>query len=87
MNDKSKEVLTWGVVVEALPGPRFRVLVDEGQVSTETPGVRQTDEGLEIIAYLSGKMRVRRIRVIIGDRVGMQFDRTLGGQARIVIRG
>lgn len=86
MNTDRKD-LTWGIVTEALPNTRFRILLDADQVSDEVSGVKRTEEGQEMIAYLSGKMRVKRIRVIVGDRVGMEFDAALGGQGRIVIRG
>lgn len=86
INTNNREDLTWGLVIEALPNTRFRILLDPDQISDEVTGVRRTDDGQEMIAYLSGKMRVKRIRVIVGDRVGMEFDANLGGQARIVIR-
>ena len=41
-----------GVVTEMLPESRFRVLLDNG---------------VEILAYGSGKMRMHRIRVLMGD--------------------
>ena len=61
----------YGVVEEALPNTLFRVVI-EGQ-----------DE--PILAYLSGRMRKFRIRVLVGDRVGMVLD-PYGGKARIVKR-
>mgnify|MGYP002620818850 CR=1 FL=1 len=61
-----------GVVEEALPNTLFKVKVD-GQ-----------DE--EILAYLSGKMRLHRIKVLVGDKVAIQLD-PYGGKARIVRRG
>ncbi|MDE2172957.1 MAG: translation initiation factor IF-1 [Patescibacteria group bacterium] len=38
-----------------------------------------------ILAYLAGKMRMNRIRVLIGDRVELEVD-PYGGRARIVRR-
>jgi len=61
-----------GVVEEALPNTLFRVKVEGG------------DE--EILAYLSGKMRLHRIKVLVGDTVAVQLD-PYGGKARIVRRG
>lgn len=58
-----------GVVVEALPNTLFRVQIE--------------DE--EIMAYLAGKMRLYRIRVLVGDKVELQLD-PYGGKARIVKR-
>jgi translation initiation factor IF-1 len=63
-----KEELVYGVVEEALPNAMFRVIRED------------TNETL--IAYLAGKMRRFRIRVLVGDRVGMVID-PYGGKARI----
>ena len=46
-----------GVVVEALPNTFFRVRLEDDS---------------EVIAYLSGKMRMYRIRILIGDRVDIE---------------
>jgi len=63
-----KEDLIYGTVEEALPNALFRVIRDD------------TNESL--IAYLAGKMRRFRIRVLVGDKVGMVID-PYGGKARI----
>lgn len=60
-----------GVVTEALPNTQFKVELDNGE---------------EILAYLSGKMRRHYIRVLLGDRVRVElspYDLTKG---RIVYR-
>ena len=49
-----------GTVTEALPNTLFRVELDE---SNEV-----------ILAYLAGKMRMNRIRVLVGDRVELEKD-------------
>ena len=69
---KSKIPTAFGTVTEALPNTLFKVSL-EG----ETPS--------EILAYLSGKMRMNRIRVLIGDRVQLEMD-IYGGKSRIVKR-
>lgn len=69
-NTKNAQVAT-GSVVEALPNTMFKVELD--------------GEGGEILAYLSGKMRLNRIRVLIGDKVEMEID-PYGGKARIIRR-
>lgn len=66
-----KDDLVYGIVEEALPNALFRVTV-EGE---EEP----------ILAYLAGKMRRFRIRVLVGDKVGMVTD-PYGGKARITKR-
>lgn len=60
-----------GIVTEALPDTLFRVRVD----GTETI----------VLAYLAGKMRMNRIRVLVGDRVELMQD-PYGGRARIIKR-
>ncbi len=63
-----KDDLVYGVVEEALPNALFRVIRDDNEES--------------LIAYLAGKMRRFRIRVLVGDKVGMVID-PYGGKARI----
>ena len=67
-----KDVLTLqGEVIEALPNTMFRV---------------QLENGLTILAHLSGKMRVNYIKVLQGDWVTVEltpYDLTKG---RIVTR-
>ncbi len=60
-----------GIVDEALPNTLFRVKLENGEV---------------ILAYLAGKMRLHRIKVLVGDRVQVQLD-PYGGRARITRRG
>lgn len=59
-----------GIVDEALPNTLFRVKLGSGEV---------------VLAYLAGKMRLHRIKVLVGDRVQVQLD-SYGGRARIVRR-
>lgn len=59
-----------GVVDEALPNTLFRVKLETGET---------------ILAYLAGKMRLHRIKVLVGDRVTLQLD-PYGGRARITRR-
>lgn len=60
-----------GIVVEALPDTLFRVELEE---SKEV-----------VLAYLAGKMRMHRIRVLVGDKVELLQD-PYGGRARITRR-
>ncbi|HVN55622.1 MAG TPA: translation initiation factor IF-1 [Anaerolineaceae bacterium] len=60
-----------GTIVEALPGTQFRVRLDNGH---------------EVLAYLSGRMRKYYIRILLGDKVRVEmspYDLTRG---RIVFR-
>jgi translation initiation factor IF-1 len=59
-----------GVVEEALPNTMFRVSLPTGEV---------------ILAYLAGKMRLHRIKVLVGDKVSLKLD-PYGGKARITRR-
>lgn len=55
-----------GVVVETLPSTTFRVELDNGH---------------EVLAHISGKMRVHYIRLLPGDRVLVEvspYDLTKG---------
>lgn len=55
-----------GTIIEALPGTQFRVELDNGH---------------EVLAYLSGKMRKYYIRILLGDRVKLElspYDLTRG---------
>lgn len=72
MIDQNKEkILTArGVVTECLPSTLFRVKIENEK---------------EILAYLSGKMRMHRIKVLIGDPVEVVLD-SYGGKGRIIKR-
>ena len=60
-----------GEVVEALPNLQFRVVLDNGH---------------EVLAYLRGKMRRFRIRVLPGDRVRVEVSPYDLTRARLVYR-
>ena len=76
---KNDKILTArGVVTESLPSTLFRVNIEdksEGNI----------DGKKEILAYLSGKMRMHRIKVLIGDSVEVVLD-PYGGKGRIIKR-
>jgi translation initiation factor IF-1 len=80
---KSEKIVTArGIVTEALPSTLFRVkLEDKKNIKGEDAGEGQE----EILAYLSGKMRMHRIKVLIGDSVEVVLD-SYGGKGRIVKR-
>ena len=68
-NDIQTEVI--GSVTETLPNTLFRVTVE----GTEN----------QVLAYLSGRMRKHRIKVLVGDKVSLVVD-AQGERARIVRR-
>lgn len=59
-----------GTVDEALPNTLFRVTLENNE---------------QILAYLAGKMRMYRIKVLVGDKVKVKLD-PYGGRGRIVKR-
>ena len=72
---KNDKILTTrGVITESLPSTLFRVKIED-----------KTDGEKEILAYLSGKMRMHRIKVLIGDSVEVVLD-PYGGKGRIIKR-
>ncbi len=70
-HEKEKGIVMEGEVVEALPNGMFRVKLESGH---------------EVLAHISGKMRINFIRILPGDRVRVElspYDLTRG---RIVYR-
>jgi len=63
----NKNEISKGFVTEALPNALFRVRLSDGR---------------EILAYLAGKMRLHRIKVLVGDNVDLVVD-PYGGKGRI----
>ena len=78
-----------GIVEEVLPNSLFRVRLSAPEnPSPDVSGDEKTvekGEGELLLAYLAGKMRLHRIRVLVGDQVDMVLD-PYGGRARIVRR-
>lgn len=68
--EETKTEDTTGTVEEVLPNSLFRVRMPSGEL---------------LLAYLAGKMRLHRIRVLVGDRVELVLD-PYGGRARVVRR-
>jgi len=66
MPDKEEKIEVEGEVVEALPSTMFKVKIDDGQ---------------DVLATISGKMRKHYIRILPGDRVKVElspYDLTRG---------
>ena len=65
MSVKNEENRIDGVASEALPNATFRVKLVDGR---------------EVLAHLSGKMRLNFIRILQGDRVSVELspDGTMG---------
>lgn len=63
---KEDAIVLEGTVTEQLPSAMFRVELENGH---------------QILAYLSGKMRLNRIRILPGDKVQVEltpYDLTRG---------
>ena len=63
---KEKGIEVEGVIVETLPNAMFRV---------------ELDNGMKVLAHISGKMRMHYIRILPGDRVSVElspYDLTRG---------
>lgn len=70
-NDEEKAVEVEGEVSSVLAGTMFRVKLASGH---------------EVLAHISGKMRKRFIRLVVGDRVKMEMSPYDLTKARIVFR-
>ena len=60
-----------GEIIEALPGTQFRVRLENGH---------------EVLAYLSGRMRRYYIRILLGDRVKVEMSPYDLSKGRITYR-
>jgi len=72
MSPKEEPITVEAIVTEALPNARFRARLESGH---------------QILAHVSGKMRMHYIRILPGDKITVEmspYDLTKG---RIVCRG
>ena len=69
---KEESIRIQGTVLEALPSTRFRV---------------KLENGFEIRAHVSGKMRMHWIRILPGDKVVIELSPYDLSKGRIVYRG
>jgi len=71
MAKDSNTIKCSGNVTKILPNLNFRVELDSGK---------------EILAYISGKMRCFRIKVLVGDEVTVELPSKDAEKGRIVYR-
>jgi translation initiation factor IF-1 len=71
MAQKEEKIEVEGEVVEALPSTMFRVQIDEGH---------------QVLAKISGKMRKHYIRILPGDRVKVELSPYDLSRGRITFR-
>ena len=67
-----KELLKTGTVLEAFPSATFKVRLEDGE---------------EILAHISGKLRMFRIKILPGDRVTVEVSPYDSKRGRITYRG
>ena len=65
------EIKVEGKVIEALPSLTFKVKLEGGR---------------EVLAYLAGKMKIHRIRILPGDKVVLEMSPYDKNRGRIVYR-
>jgi len=70
MGEKVNISSVTGTVLEALPNAMFRAALSDGTV---------------VLTYLSGKMRLHHIKVLVGDSVLITMD-AYGERGRIIKR-
>ncbi len=58
MAKEEDKIQVEGTIVEALPGTQFRVRLENGH---------------DVLAYLSGRMRKYYIRILLGDKVRVEL--------------
>jgi translation initiation factor IF-1 len=71
MTKEEDKIQVEGLVIEALPGTQFKVRLDNGH---------------DVLAYLSGKMRKYYIRILLGDRVKVEMSPYDLSRGRITYR-
>lgn len=71
MAKKEDKIEVEGTVIEALPNTQFMVELENGH---------------QILAYLSGKMRKYYIRIALGDRVKVEMSMYDPSRGRIIYR-
>ncbi len=72
-----------GVVVENLPNTMFRIQFEGEDIPLDANG--EPNMAQLPIAYLAGKMKLYRIRILVGDKVEVLLD-PYGGKGRIIKR-
>jgi len=69
---KEEPITVEAIVTEALPNARFRAKLESGD---------------QILAHVSGKMRMHYIRILPGDKITVEMSPYDLSKGRIVYRG
>jgi|TARA_B110000211_G_C13857254_1_gene454870 translation initiation factor IF-1 len=72
MMAKEEPITVEAIVTEALPNARFKAKLESGH---------------EILAHVSGKMRMHYIRILPGDKITVEMSPYDFSKGRIVCRG
>jgi translation initiation factor IF-1 len=68
---KKEAIRKSGVVIEGLPNANFKVRLEDGS---------------EVLAHISGKMRINFIKILPGDRVTLELSPYDSTRGRITFR-
>lgn len=68
---KQASIKVDGIILEALPNATFRVELENGH---------------EVLAHISGKMRLHYIRILPGDKVSLEMSPYDLSKGRIIYR-
>lgn len=68
---KKQGVRKEGIIIEGLPNANFKVKLDDGS---------------EILAHVSGKMRINFIKILPGDKVTVELSPYDNKRGRIIYR-
>jgi len=71
VSGKDQVIKKIGRVTEALPSATFRVKMEDDS---------------EVLAHLSGRMRINHIRVLVGDKVVLEMSPSDNKKGRITLR-
>jgi translation initiation factor IF-1 len=74
ITDPRKTIKIKGTVLETLPGTKFKV------------GINIAGKEHVIFAYISGKMRMHYIKLMVGDQVDMEISPYDLNKGRIIYR-
>ena len=68
---KKQGIRKEGIIIEGLPNANFKVKLDDGS---------------EILAHVSGKMRINFIKILPGDKVTVELSPYDNKRGRIIYR-
>lgn len=71
MTKEDKTIKKDGIITECLPNGFFRI---------------ESEDGKDILGHLSGKLRIHRIRILLGDKVTFEMSPYDDKRGRITYR-